>query len=133
MALLEDRGYRSTGPRRDVVRVIETKGDSFSAEEICAELAPVGRATVYRTLKLLLEAGVICKLALPNGTPTYAMARVEHHHHTICTRCGTVGEFRDATIERLLRAIGGDISGEIVGHRIEFYITCQQCLADRAA
>jgi Fe2+ or Zn2+ uptake regulation protein len=44
-------------------------------------------------------------------------------------RCGTVGEFRDATIERLLRAIGTDISGEIVGHRIEFYVVCQDCLS----
>ena len=129
LAILEDKGYRATGPRRDLVRLIEKKGDSFSAEEISAELPGVGRATVYRTIKLLLEAGVICKLALPNAAPKYALARVEHHHHTICVRCGTVGEFRDATVERVVRAIGDDISGEIVGHRIEFYVTCQECLA----
>ncbi len=115
------------------MRANEERQDSFSAEEISRDLLGVGRATVYRTIKLLLEAGVVCKLALPNGEPTYALAKVEHHHHTICVKCGTVGEFRDATIERVLRAIGGDIDGDIVGHRIEFFITCKACQARSAA
>ena len=127
LAVLEDRGHRSTGPRRDVVRVLEGKDEGFSAEEVSRELPRVGRATVYRTIRLLLDAGVLCKLSHPSGAPKYTLARVEHHHHTLCLTCGTVGEFRDVTIERLLRAIGDDISGDIVGHRIEFYITCEQC------
>ena len=127
LAVLEDRGYRVTEPRRSVVELLDRKEEGFSAEEICGELPYVGRATVYRTIKLLLEAGVICKLALPNGAPKYSLARIEHHHHTVCVTCGTVSEFRDATIERFLRTIGSDISGEIVGHRMEFYIICQQC------
>ena len=129
LAILEDRGHRITGPRRDVVGLLDTKREGFRAEEISRELPGVGRATVYRTIKLLLEAGVVCKLALPDGAPKYSLARFEHHHHTVCVSCGTVGEFRAMTIERLLRAIGGDISGDIVGHRIEFYITCQDCLS----
>ena len=132
LAVLEDNGYRSTAARREVVRLLETKEEGFSAEEISGELPGVGRATVYRTIKLLLEAGVLCKLALLDAAPKYTLARVEHHHHTVCVRCGNVGEFRAVTIERLLRAIGEDISGEIVGHRIEVYVTCRQCL-DRFA
>lgn len=130
LAVLEDRGYRVTEPRRSVVELLDRKEEGFSAEEICGELPGVGRATVYRTIKLLLEAGVICKLALPDGAPKYSLARIEHHHHTVCVTCGTVSEFRDATIERFLRTIGADISGEIVGHRMEFYIICQQCAAN---
>ena len=129
LAVLEDRGYRLTAPRRSVISLLDRKEEGFSAEEICAELPGVGRATVYRTIKLLLEAGVICKLAMLDGAPKYSLARVEHHHHAVCVHCGTVGEFRDATIERLMRTIGGDISGEIVGHRMEFYIVCRDCLA----
>ncbi|MDA1347543.1 MAG: Fur family transcriptional regulator [Chloroflexi bacterium] len=128
LALLEDRGYRVTEPRRSVIGLIDTKEEGFSAEEVCAELSGVGRATVYRTLKLLLEAGVVCKVTLPDGAPMYSLSRVEHHHHTLCVRCGTVGEFRDATVERMMRTIGDDISGEIVGHRMEFYIVCEDCL-----
>ena len=128
-AVLEDRNLRMTGPRRNIIALLDRKDDGFSAEEVCSELPDVGRATVYRTIKLLLEAALICKLALPDGAPRYSLARVEHHHHTFCVRCGTVGEFRDATVERLLRAVGGDISDQIVGHRMEFYIICRQCLA----
>lgn len=128
LAILEDRGYRITGPRRDVVRLLERKGEGFGAEQLCGELPSVGRATIYRTVRLLLEAGILCKLALPNGAPKYTLARFDHHHHTVCTQCGTVGDFRDSTMERLMRAIGAEIPGQIVGHRLEVYITCQGCL-----
>ena len=127
MAALEDRGYRLTSPRRRVIDHLSEKLEGFSAEEIHEELPDVGRATVYRTIKLLVDTGVVCKLALPNGTPKYSLARYEHHHHTICIHCGIVGEFRATTIERLIRTIGTDIPGEIVGHRIEFYIDCGKC------
>ncbi|MQF48809.1 transcriptional repressor [SAR202 cluster bacterium AC-647-N09_OGT_505m] len=131
LATLEDRGYRVTRPRREVIGLLGQKREGFSAEEVCGELPGVGRATIYRSIRLLLEAGVICKLMLPNGGSKYSLARGEHHHHTICVTCGTVGEFRDSTVERVLRAIGADIPGDIVGHRMEFYITCQDCLAKK--
>jgi Fur family ferric uptake transcriptional regulator len=131
MAILEDRGYRSTGSRRYVIDLLSKKRDGFSVGEVTNALPRVGRATVYRTIKLLLDAEVICKLALPNGAPRYTLSRVEHHHHTVCVECGVVGEFRDVTVERMLRTIGRDISGEIVGHRIEVYITCGPCLGMR--
>ncbi len=127
LAALEDGGYRITTPRRSVIAALERKGEGFSAEELCEELPAVGRATVYRTIKLLQGEGVICKLAMPDGAPKYSMARVEHHHHTVCVKCAAVGEFRHATIERLLRAIGQEISGEIVGHRLEVFTVCSEC------
>jgi Fe2+ or Zn2+ uptake regulation protein len=130
LAILEDRGYRVTRPRREVLTLLSQKQEGFSAEEVCGELPDVGRATVYRAIRLMLEAGVVCKLALPDGGSKYSLARGEHHHHTVCVKCGTVGEFRDSTVERVLRAVGADIPGEIVGHRMEFYINCQGCLAE---
>jgi Fur family ferric uptake transcriptional regulator len=128
MSVIEDMGYRITQPRRDVVKLLETKPDGFGAEEINAALPDVGRATVYRTIRLLLDIGVICKLVMRDGSTKYSLARVEHHHHLVCVRCGTVEEFLDSTIERLVRAIGAEVSGEILGHRIEFDIICKTCL-----
>ena len=128
MAILEDRGYRSTAPRRAIIRILDGKQEGFTAEDLCSELPGVGRATVFRTIKLLLEAGVICRLNLLDGAPKYSLSRVEHHHHTVCVRCGIVGEFRATTVERLMRVIGNEIPGDIVGHRIELYITCGRCL-----
>ncbi|MCH2315160.1 MAG: transcriptional repressor [SAR202 cluster bacterium] len=128
MSVIEDMGYRITQPRRDVVKLLETKPDGFGAEEINAALPDVGRATVYRTIRLLLDIGVICKLVMRDGSTKYSLARVEHHHHLVCVRCGTVEEFLDSTIERLVRAIGAEVSGEILGHRIEFDVICKTCL-----
>ena len=128
MAILEDRGYRSTAPRRAIIRILDGKQEGFTAEDLCSELPGVGRATVFRTIKLLLEAGVICRLNLLDGAPKYSLSRVEHHHHTVCVRCGIVGEFRATTVERLMRVIGNEIPGDLVGHRIEMYITCGRCL-----
>ena len=130
MAVLEDRGYRSTNSRRSIVHILEEKGSGFTAEEIGRELPSVGRATIFRTLKLLLEMGVICRLNLPDGAPKYSLSRVEHHHHTVCVVCGNVGEFRAATIERLVRTLSNEIPGDIVGHRIELYITCDLCSSE---
>ena len=128
MSVIEDMGFRLTQPRRDVIDVLDTKPDGFGVEEINKALPDVGRATVYRTIRLLLDAGVVCKLVMRDGSTKYSLARVEHHHHLVCVRCGTVEEFLDSTIERLVRAIGAEVSGEILGHRIEFDIICQACL-----
>ena len=129
LAILEDQGHRPTSQRRDVVSLLETKDEGFTAEEVSEELPEVGRATVYRTIKLLLDAGMLCKLSLANGAPKYIMARREHHHHTVCVKCETVREFRNSAVERILRAIGADIPGEIVGHQMEIYLVCNDCLS----
>ena len=125
---LEDAGLRITGQRRQVVAAIERRDGGFSAEDIAGELDGVGRATVYRTLKLLVNSDVICKLALPDGTPMYSPSRLEHHHHSVCTSCGAVEEFRDTTVERVLRSLNREIDGEIIGHRMEVFIRCKVCI-----
>jgi Fur family transcriptional regulator, ferric uptake regulator len=131
---IEDLGHRITGARLEVARAIESAGDSFTAEEICSQLPGVGRATVYRTLKLFLESGALCKLALPDGAPRYAIdTGGRHHHHSICTECGAVSEFRTSTVERVLRALEREVDGEINGHRMEIFIRCRQCSGQAGA
>ncbi len=128
MALLEDHGLRITAPRQKIVDYIHGAAEGFTAEKMADDLSNVSRATVFRTLKILLEANVICRLSMPGGNPRYSLSRVDHHHHTVCISCGRVGEFRASTIERLLKGIESDIPGAIVGHNIEFYIKCDACV-----
>ena len=130
LAVLEHQGYRSTFPRRAIVESLQNRNDGFTADDLVRELPKIGRATIFRTIKLLLEAGVICKLSLINGEPRYSLSQAEHHHHTICVTCGAVGEFHASTVERMLRIVGSEIAGSIVGHRIELYINCSECLKD---
>jgi Fur family ferric uptake transcriptional regulator len=125
---LEDRGFRLTKPRLEVATAIETQADAFTAEDLCESLPAVGRATVYRTIKLLVDTGALCKLAMPDGAPKYSLARVGHHHHTVCVRCGKVSDFRDTTVERMLRSLAKEVNGHIVGHRMEVYVDCSDCV-----
>lgn len=130
MAVLEGRGIRATLPRRTITGLLEQKHAGFTIEEISEELPAVGRATVYRTVKLLLEAGAVCKLAMMDGSHVYSVSRAGHHHHYVCVKCGVVEEFRAAAVERLLRSAGANFPGQVIDHRIELYVICDRCLAD---
>jgi Fe2+ or Zn2+ uptake regulation protein len=130
---LEDRGLRRTTARTAVTDRIEGLSDAFTAEQLCRDLPGVGRATVYRTIRHLVDAGALCKLPILDGAPMYSIARIEHHHHTVCSRCGAVGEFRHSTVERVMRSLANEIDGDIIGHRMEIFITCNSCLAELAA
>ena len=134
LAKLENLGYRGTAPRKAIADLLEQKYDGFKIEAVIEELPSVGRATVYRTIKLLLDMGAICKVASMDGTPVYSVSRIgHHHHHYVCVNCGAVEEFRAASVERMLRSIADDLPGEIVDHRIELYVACHPCPAVHGA
>lgn len=132
LAALEDRGYRLTQPRLAITQYIEGQGGAFTAEALCEALPAVGRATVYRTIKTLVDAGALCKLPMPDGPPRYSTSQIEHHHHTVCVECGRVGEFRDSTVERVLRSLRNEVEGRVVGHRMEIFVMCEECEQESA-
>ena len=127
MASLEYLGYRATAPRKAIADLLEQKHDGFTVEAISEELPSVSRATVYRNIKLFVDAGVVCKLTLMNGSHVYSVARLGHHHHYVCVECGAVKEFRAAAVERMVRSIATDLPGQVVGHRVELYVSCDSC------
>ena len=128
MTVLEVLGFRATAPRRTIADLLEQRQDSFTVEALSEELPSVGRATVFRTIKLLLEAGAVCKLATIDGSQMYSLCRVgHHHHHWVCIQCGAVEEFRAAAVEQLISAIGSEIPGEVIDHRVELYVICGSC------
>lgn len=130
LAALQGGGYRVTAPRKAIAGLLERKQEGFSAEALSNELPGVGRATVYRTVKLLLEVGVVCKLATVNGSRRYSLCGVgHHHHHKVCVQCGAVEEFGTDAVERLIREISVDIPGEVVSHLLELYVNCGSCPA----
>ena len=128
LAVLESGGYRATAPRKAIASLLARKQEGFSAEALSYELPSVGRATVYRTINLFLEAGVVCKLATLNGSHIYSLCGIgHHHHHMVCVECGAVEEFKADSVERLIGEISADIPGEIVAHRLELYVNCHSC------
>ena len=131
MAVLEELGYRATAPRKATTEFLEQRQDSFTVEALREELPSVCRATVYRTVKLFLEARAVCKLATIDGSQVYRLCRVGHHHHlSVCIQCGAVEEFRVAAVERLISTISAEIPGEVIDHRIELYVVGGFCPPD---
>lgn len=124
---LAERGLRITGPRRDVLAAIVDAPHGFSADTICERLPGVGRATVYRTIKLLLQVGVLCKVALQDGAPRYSLDPVGHHHHLVCVGCGTISDFRQCNLDDLEPRLEAALGGQLLGHRLEVYSLCSEC------
>ena len=128
IAALEDRGYRATAPRKAVAKLLEQKQKGFTVEALSEELPSVGKATIYRTIKLFLEEGMVCKFPLMNGVSIYCLARTGHrHHHSVCIQCGEVEEFSAAAIDKLLKEVSADLPGQVVDHRIALYVHCDYC------
>lgn len=132
---LATRGQRLTQEREVVVREIFADHEHFESEQIVARLAKprpnnvrVSRATVYRTLGSLEEAGLIRKVARANDREVY-----EHdygypqHDHLICDRCGELVEFRNEEITRILERITAEFGFRMTGHRLEVSGMCTEC------
>lgn len=127
---LSRSGYRLTSPRRAVLDTIRDLGNHFTAEEVLIASPEVGRATIFRTMKLMRELGVICQVVLDDGTAVYQLAEeelAEHHHHVICTECGKVTEIASDGLERELEAVASQTGFNIDTHRLELYGRCSNC------
>jgi Fur family ferric uptake transcriptional regulator len=127
---LSRSGYRLTSPRRAVLDTMRELGNHFTAEDVQGASPEVGRATVFRTMKLMRELGVICQVVLDDGTAVYQLAdeeRTDHHHHVICTDCGKVTEFASDGLEGQLERVASDTGFDIDTHRLELYGRCASC------
>jgi len=118
-------GLRMTGQRRIIAQVIQNSDDHPDAEELLARASAIDDgisiATVYRTVKLFEEAGILDKLEFGDGRARYEDAEREHHDHLIDMNSGAVIEFVDAEIEELQERIARKLGYELRGHRMELY------------
>jgi Fur family ferric uptake transcriptional regulator len=126
---LERVGRRLTGPRRELLSVIGGLGGHFTAEQLAVAAPGVGRATVFRTLRLLQDVGAICQVVAPDGALEYRVTAVGHHHHLVCAECGAVDDFSGCDISDLLAELAMRTGYEIGAHRLEVYGRCAACQA----
>lgn len=127
LARLEALGHRATGSRRAVLDAIALKRSPFTVEDICEAAPGVGRATVFRTMKLLQDLDLVCRLPLGDGGVRYEVSRSEHHHHLICSRCGAVTEFSDPELDALIVTNARREAFRLDGHSLELYGLCADC------
>jgi Fe2+ or Zn2+ uptake regulation protein len=126
---LRDQGFKITLPRNRVITSVANREDNFTAEELATELDSIGRATVYRTLKLLLDQGLVCRIVMGDGSVSYRASHKAHHHHIVCVSCGATEDVHLNDVEDVLAGVRGATDYDIVGHRIEVYGICPSCKA----
>jgi Fur family ferric uptake transcriptional regulator len=133
---LEIRGEKLTEPRRILIRHIYASHKHFDADELVADLHNAGRrvsrSTVYRTLRLLVEAGLLRELRLTNRTVYEHDYGYPSHDHLHCTGCNTVVEFRNEEIRKLREAISLEHGFRPVGHRFIITGLCPACSRARS-
>jgi Fur family transcriptional regulator, ferric uptake regulator len=120
-----DKGLRMTDQRRVIARVLSVAQDHPDVEELYRRAVVVDPhisiATVYRTVRLFEEAGIIARHDFRDGRSRYEEASEIHHDHLIDMRTGEVVEFMDDEIERLQAAIAKRLGYKLVDHRLELY------------
>ncbi len=126
---LGEQGYRSTSPRKAIAEAIAKLPHHFTAEELRQQLPRVGRATIYRSLKLLVDSGVICRVLLEDGNLHYQLSRRGHHHHLLCVHCGASQDLVGCDILDQLRDVSVAHGFELSGHWLEVYGRCKICVS----
>jgi Fur family ferric uptake transcriptional regulator len=120
-----ERGMRMTEQRRVIARVLQDASDHPDVEELYRRASSVDPnisiSTVYRTVKLFEDAGIIEKHDFRDGRARYEPIPDEHHDHLIDVKSGEVIEFRNARIEALQEEIARELGYRIVDHRLELY------------
>jgi len=130
------QGYKFTPQRRLVLEVfLENEGDHLSAEE-AYNLARVkdkdiGIATIYRTLDLLEEVGILHKSDFGDGRKRYELSQEgqdeHHHHHLVCLGCRRIQEVEEDLLNQLEGLVEEEKGFLIVDHRVQFYGYCRPC------
>jgi Fur family ferric uptake transcriptional regulator len=131
--LLNERGYSVTPGRRIVIDSLADRETLFTANDVVNwvdQVDPsIGRATVFRTLDLLSQIGVLNRVHGDNGCHSYTVCDTGHHHHLVCTRCGRVIPFELSGIEEEIRHAADQMKFAVSAHRVELFGLCANCQA----
>ena len=130
---LRDHRQPVTRQRDLIARIVFLSEDHPSVDGIIRRLREgneaVGTATVYRTLEVLVESGLVRAHDFGEGFKRYEpMSAQAHHEHLICDRCGNVVEFQNERLERMLPIIADEHAFQHSRHRVEIYGVCRDCL-----
>ena len=134
---LRERGLKMTTPREKVLQAFLEHEGHLSTDDVLAasrKLDPsIGQATVFRTMKLLEDAGLARDASQDNGPKKYEHAfRHAHHDHLLCTKCGRVVEFYDPQIEKAQKRIFAKFGFTETGHWMELHGLCPECARQSA-
>ena len=131
-AWIAERGLKATRQRDVIVDAFFSEPGHLSVEELVEKARrrdpSIGAATVYRTMKILAEAGLASVRHFEGGQTRYEAALDRHHHdHLICTSCHNIFEFENERIEELQESVAAEHGFTVTHHKLELYGLCKNC------
>ncbi len=123
-------GYKLTGPRLAVIEVLESHPEHLNHNQILKKgqkiYPKLSRATVYRTMELLVELNLVRPLYLSDPSQRFVSAS-GGHHHLVCSSCGAIFEFGHCGAESLAKELSARYNFQIHSHLLEFHGLCKEC------
>ncbi len=134
---LKKRNLRITSQREAVFSAfVERKGEHLTPDEIYKQLsrrnAHISKATIYRSIEMLVQMGFLSKIDLDDGLERYEIKEegVHQHHHLICTECGRVYELNDDFLDDLEKLIEERTGFKVEDHQLKLYGVCPECFVE---
>jgi Fur family ferric uptake transcriptional regulator len=132
---LASGGVRAGGARNAVIDLLAGEQCCLSAQEMWERLSrrkhSASLASVYRTVELLHDQGLLQRVDVGAGVARYerALPGGEHHHHVVCDSCGGITPFEDEPLERAIDALGNRLRHRVAAHEVVIHGVCPKCAA----
>ncbi len=130
-AILRQHSYKLTPQRRVVIQAIASNQDHLTPtaiyERVHQHHPNIGFVTIYRTLEILAQLGLICELHAGGSCRSYTISAPGHHHHLICSNCSRVIDFTGCELGKVEQDLSSKTGFRIEGHLLEFIGLCQAC------
>lgn len=132
LSALKQHDYKLTPQRRAILKVLSSSQGQLTPAEIYERVQQehpgIGLVTIYRVLQILTKLGLICEVHAGGNCRHYLIRRQpEHHHHLICSGCGTVVDFADCNLGGLEERLSRETGFEVETHLLEFLGRCRHC------
>jgi Fur family ferric uptake transcriptional regulator len=128
---LRQSGHKITPQRLTIIKVVLNSTEHLTPSVIYEKAhqidAKIGEVTVYRTLNILSELGLVCLLHTADNTHSYVASPTGHHGHIICSQCGKVVNFMNCNLQGLEKRLSSETGFDINEHHLDFYGKCQEC------
>lgn len=131
--ILKENGLKYTKQREILLKCLYNNNTHFSPEHLHSHIKGlyphlnIGIATVYRTLNLLEDEGMVTSLSFGAQGKKFELANKPHHDHMICKTCGKIIEFQNSNIEQTQVEIAQENNFRLTGHLMQLYGICQEC------
>ncbi|MFT5197314.1 MAG: Fur family ferric uptake transcriptional regulator [Cellvibrionaceae bacterium] len=129
---LTKQGHRPTASRHEVIEALLTSPGHLTADHLYEQMresgSRIGRMTVFRTLDLLAEIGIVRPTYQGSGAAHFVLLNDGHHHHLVCMQCSKTVEFLDCSLaDDLSQQLAQRFKFKIEGHLLEIYGVCETC------